>query len=363
MISEIVKSVFRNLPIGRSNSLRVPAYRHNRAGTNYGFLVRMLAVLAFAMGIQSSAYAFACTNISGLPNAISYPGTVAVPSSLLPGDTIPGTVRAFSISGTCTIGVGSPQTIQVGSAIVACTMDGGSTEVMSGVYTTGVSGVGMRLRNSAGTPIVNGSGQACFSSIAQIGAGGSYNFSGTLELVRIAGPIVNGSVMNNAAWAFGVYNTNKVLKDDNITVSQIYPAGAIALKSIACSTTFPAVVQLPTVNQGALSAGPAGATAFAIGLRCDTGAQVGISLDAAAGLSVIDANNGILSVQTGGGGGVGVQIVDQHQAPVRLQSRVDMGTISANVQNSFPFLARYIRVGTVTAGAVTSAMTFTFDYQ
>lgn len=160
----------------------------------------------------------------------------------------------------------------------------------------------MRLRNSSGTPIVNGSGQACFSSIAQIGAGGSYNFYGTLELVRISGPILNGSVMNNAAWAFGVYNTNGLLNDDSIDASQIYPAGAITLKSIACTPTFPAVVQLPTINQGALSAGSAGATAFAIGLRCDTGAQVGISLDAAAGLSVIDANNGILSVQTGGGG-------------------------------------------------------------
>lgn len=234
---------------------------------------------------------------------------------------------------------------------------------MPGVYTTGISGVGMRLRNSSGTPIVNGSGQACFSSIAQIGAGGSYNFSGTLELVRIAGPIVDGSVMNNAAWVFGVYNTNGLLNIDSVTASQIYPAGAITLKSIACTPTAPAVVRLPTINQGALSAGTAGATAFAIGLRCDASARVGISLDAAAGLSVIDANNGILSVQTGGAGGVGVQIVDQYQAPVRLQSRVDMGTISANVQNSFPFMARYIRVGTVAAGAVTSAMTFTFDYQ
>ncbi|HBD32455.1 MAG TPA: fimbrial protein, partial [Cupriavidus sp.] len=77
---------------------------------------------------------------------------------------------------------------------------GGATEVMPGVYTTGVSGVGMRLRNGSGTPIVNGSGLNCFSVIAQIGAGGSYNFSGTLELVRIAGTIVSGSVMNNAAW-------------------------------------------------------------------------------------------------------------------------------------------------------------------
>jgi hypothetical protein len=302
MISEIVESVFRNLPTGRSRSHRVPACRHNRTGTIYCLLVRMLAVLAFAMGMQTSAHAAACTNTSGLPNAISYPGTVAVSSNLLPGDTIPGTVRTFSMSGTCTIGWGGPMTIQVGSSIVACTRDGGSTEVMPGVYTTGVSGVGMRLRNSSGTPIVNGSGQACFSSIAQIGAGGSYNFYGTLELVRISGPILNGSVMNNAAWAFGVYNTNGLLNDDSIDASQIYPAGAITLKSIACTPTFPAVVQLPTINQGALSAGSAGATAFAIGLRCDTGAQVGISLDAAAGLSVIDANNGILSVQTGGGG-------------------------------------------------------------
>ncbi|GMG94036.1 hypothetical protein Cmtc_52560 [Cupriavidus sp. TKC] len=221
----------------------------------------------------------------------------------------------------------------------------------------------MRLRNGSGTPIVNGSGLNCFSVIAQIGAGGSYNFSGTLELVRIAGTIVSGSVMNNAAWLFGVFSTGGVLKNDDFYASRIYPAGAITLKSIACTPTFPAVVRLPTVNQRALSAGTAGATSFAIGLRCDASAQVGISLDAAAGLSVIDANNGILSVQTGGAGGVGVQIVDQHQAPVRLQSRVNMGTISANVQNSFPFMARYMRVGTVTAGTVTSAMTFTFDYQ
>jgi type 1 fimbria pilin len=220
----------------------------------------------------------------------------------------------------------------------------------------------MRLRNSSGTPIVNGSGQACFSSIAQIGAGGSYNFYGTLELVRISGPILNGSVMNNAAWAFGVYNTNGLLNDDSIDASQIYPAGAITLKSIACTPTFPAVVQLPTINQGALSAGSAGATAFAIGLRCDTGAQVGISLDAAAGLSVIDANNGILSVQTGGGGR---GRADRRPTPGSCALAVARryGHDQRQCAEQLSLLARYIRLGTVTAGAVSSAMTFTFDYQ
>jgi len=238
---------------------------------------------------------------------------------------------------------------------------------MPGVYTTGISGVGMRLRNGSGTPIVRGAGQDCHSVISQLGAGGSYSFSGSLELVRISGTIASDSVLSASqfTWLFGVYQTGFLLHTNNRYNSRIYPTGTIGLKSIACTPSFPAVVTLPKVNTSELRSvgATAGMAGFNIGLRCDEGAKLGITLNAAPGLTVLNAPSGILGTQPGGAAGVGVQILDRSLNPVPMSSQFNLGTINENVQHTFPFSARYIRVGALTPGTVTSAMTFTFDYQ
>lgn len=341
-----------------------------------GVCIKLIAVLAIGLCLQATSHAASlCSATTGLPGPQIFSPTVAVSNSLQPGDTIPGTSRPFSIAGTCTLGKGTPSTIQEGGNIVACTLDTGSIEISPGIYTTTVSGVGMRLLDGSGTPVLHGSGQNCYSVIGQVGAGGSFSFSGTYELVRVAGVIPNGASLSGGpagtgAWAFGVYNTNVVLNADRGNIytgsSSIYPVGNIALKNIACNVVAPSVVALPTVSVSTLLSGGLGATNFNISLKCDSDSVVGITLDAAPGIGVIDADSGTIDLLgvSGGATGVGVQVLEQNQKPMALRARNDFGSISANVTFVHPYYVRYVRtVGALNAGIVKSAITFTMDYQ
>jgi type 1 fimbria pilin len=332
--------------------------------------LRLLVLLAGCLAAPAQAVSL-CEAKSGLPDTIDYPATVAVPNSLGSGETIPGTARSFSISGSCVLGKGSPAKIQVGSTIVACTVNP-TTEVMPGVYATGVSGIGMRLRDGGGSPVTNGSGQACASVVATIGSDGTYAFSGSFELVRIGGAVPSGStalVPANATWAFGVYNTNVVLNADKGNIysgsSSLYPAGNTQLRGVTCDSVYPVVVTLPDVSTTELaSTGAAGSTGFSIGLRCDDSVQVGITLDAASSVTVADVQKGILDVMPGGATGVGLQILRGTGGIHALEHRIGLGSVSANTLADFPFTVRYVRLpGQLTPGSVTSAMVFTFDYQ
>lgn len=339
----------------------------------HSLYIKLLVVLMLCMGFHAAAYAYDCS-ATPLPLAITYSPSVKVADSLMPGDTIPGTQRSFSIAGNCRLGAisqpGGVTTVQVGSAIVACTADGGSIEspVGSGIYTTNVTGVGMRLRDGSGQPVTGGTSQACNDRIGTIQDGGNFSFSGTLELVRMAGTIPTNAMLTVSAtrWLFGVYNTGVLLNGAN-SQSAMYPSGNIVLNALACSVNFPSVVNLPSISLSALPAvgTAAGAKPFNIDLRCDSNATVGITVDAAPGYSVQSATNGLLNIQTGTGmaGGVGVQVLNSQKLPLVLQARVGMGSISANATQSYGFYAQYFRLGTVQAGMATSAMVFTFDYQ
>jgi len=339
------------------------------------FCLRLLAVMALGLGFHATSHAASlCAASIGLPGPLSFSPSVAVPRDLPNWATIPGTSRTFTIAGVCTLGKGTPSTIQVGSNIVACTLNTGSTEISPGVYTTTVSGVGMRLRDSSGNPVLNGSGQNCFSVISHIGAGGTYSFSGTYELVRVPGNITDGASLSGGptgagAWAFGVYNTNIVLNADRGNIysgnSSIYPTGNITLRNISCTVMAPSTVTLPTVSASSLAVGQgAGARNFNIALTCDSDSVVGITLDAAPGINIIDASNGILGLQsTSSAAGVGVQVLEQNGSVVPMQARADFGSVRANATFTHPYYARYIRTGAVSAGSVSSAMIFTMDYQ
>lgn len=339
------------------------------------YCVRLVAVMVLGLGFHATSHAASqCAASSGLPGPLSFTPNVAVPANLQTWATIPGTPRNFTITGVCALGKGTPNTIQAGSQIVACTLNTGSVEISPGIYTTTVNGVGMRLRDSAGNPVLNGSGQNCYSVISQIGAGGAFSFSGTYELVRVPGTIANGAVLSGGptgagAWAFGVYNTNIVLNADRGNIysgnSSIYPTGDITLRNISCTVMAPSTVTLPTVSASSLAVGQgSGAKNFSIGLTCDNDSVVGITLDAAPGITIVDASHGILGLQgTSSATGIGVQILEENGSVVPMQARNDFGSVRANVTFVHPYYARYIRVGSVSAGSVNSAMVFTMDYQ
>lgn len=338
---------------------------------------RFILIIALSVVSMKVFAVNGCVAYSGLPNIISYPGAVAVSSTLKYGDLIPGTQRPFSVSGVCKLGAnspGAPLTVQIGSNIVICTMTGGSTEISPGIYSTGVTGVGMRARDSAGNAISNATSQACASRISTIGSGGSYNFSGTLELVRTSGAIPSGATLTkaNTQWAFGVYNTGLVLNSDNGNIStgssSVSASGNIVFRSLTCKVTAPAVVTLKQtrlayfVNVGDV----AGSTPFNIGLQCDDNATVGMTMDAAPGYNVVDPSTGVIGIsqQAGSAKGFGLQITRGDGSNMPFQKRVLMGAAVANVTSNYGFSAQYRKISSTTSpGLLSSALVLTMDYQ
>lgn len=341
--------------------------------------MKKTALLLLLCVMSVRAYAVnGCIAYSGLPGIITYPGAVAVSSTLKYGDMIPGTQRPFAASGVCRLGAsnagaGGPS-IQVGSRIVMCTMNGGSTEISSGIYSTGVTGVGMRVRDSSGNAITSATSQACASQISTIGSGGSYNFSGTLELVRTTGTIPSGAVLTKAGtqWAFGVYNTGIIMNDDNGNIytgsSSISASGNIVFRSLTCTVSAPASVAM---KQTRLAMFPNignvdGATPFNVSLQCNDRAQVGMTMDAVSGYGVVDAANGVIGIsqQSGAAKGFGLQITRSNGAVMPMRTRVDLGSITANTLNNYGFNVQYRRIASpVLSGTVTSGLILTMDYQ
>lgn len=340
---------------------------------NIGKLV-LLVILGF--GFHGQAHALSnCAATSGLPGPILYAPTIKVASNLQPGDTIPNTYKSFSVSGQCVLGKGTPLTIQVGSSIVMCSLNGGSTEVQPGVYTTAVTGIGIRVRDGSGNLLTNAGGQACQSSIATVQPGGYYSFSGSLELVRLSGTIPNngqisGGPTGTGAFAFGVYNTNVVLNNDagniNTGSNSIYPTGSITFQNIACNVDYPTTVNLPTVSVASMQTSvTAGDTPFTIGVTCDQPAGASISFTAPSGIAVVNASNGVIGIQSGSGmaSGVGIQLLNSATNAQPLETFTTLGSLSANLRSPFKFYGRYYRTGTATPGNVQSAVVFTMSYQ
>ncbi|MHA3013409.1 Fimbrial protein [Cupriavidus necator] len=293
---------------------------------------------------------------------------MAVAANLAVGSTIPGTVHYYTFSGTCTY---VPPAVVAGAPIISCYY-GNGTEVMPGVYSTGVPGIGIRLRNAAGQPMTNAAGVKCDTRSANLGyldASLNYSVSVSVEFVK-TGPIISGSLdPAQTRFGFGVYD-GSTAGGLGGTSNYIGLSGNVTPREISCNSTYPPVVNLPAISALTLAnQGVGGNTPFAIQLTCSGGAIVGMTLDAAAGTPVASAGAGILGITNAGTGGMasgaGVQIVNASGTePVPLQVRNAMGNITANVPATYRFGARYIGLGgTPSPGTVSSAMIFTMDYQ
>jgi type 1 fimbria pilin len=329
----------------------------------FHFLSKLLVIFVLGIAFSGSAHALTCKTTSGLPYAIPYASTLQVSSSLTAGAVIPGSVRPFTVTGSCT------GTIDVGHPIVACVYNN-ATEIMPGVYTTGVTGVGMSILDSSGNPLKNALGIYCNDPVGAILSGDTFNFSGTFELVRTSGAIPPNSTFTPSAgqWDFGVYNTGVLLNSGNTMGSAIYPSGNVVINTLTCNVNNPATITLPTATLSSMSAvgSTTGTVPFNISLNCNNNAIVGITMDAGGGQGVQSASNGILNIQSGSGmaSGVGIQILNANMSPMPLQTRVDEGSIAANITQNYAFYARYIRIASSTgAGSVLSTLVFTFDYE
>lgn len=82
--------------------------------------------------------------------------------------------------------------------------------------------------------------------------------------------------------------------------------------------------------------------------------------------SVIDGNNGIFALASGGATGMGIQLLNSSDAPIKLSTRQASGLTLTTVDGAsytVPLKARYYQTaGTVTAGQANSAITVTLYY-
>lgn len=344
---------------------------------------RFLMLMVLVAGLIPATQCFAsCTATGGSPSPLpidfNYSSSIYVERSLPAGSAIPGTQRDFSISGTCDSqsGVGTRE-----RRIVACLYEGTATEIpgMPGVYTTGLGGVGVAIRDTNGTRLSNAQGNGCAAVMGMLQSNGGsasqpwrYDISGSMELVKTtpAGQGVTGGTLNPnwAKFGFGVYFTQVMLNTNVWSDSYIAPTGAITILSASCSVDAPSSVRLPEVKAAdfpAVGSG-AGETPFKLGVTCDQNVRANVMFAAASGIGVVDAASGTLGLQAmaGTATGYGMQLLRTEGAPLPLGVRLPLGALTANTPAWFDFAVRYQRIAASTSpGPATSAAVFTLDYE
>jgi type 1 fimbria pilin len=315
-------------------------------------LLRALTVLAIVFAWSTAARADCATPNLNFP--FTY-GSIAVPADLAVGGVIPGTTRSFRVTGRCTA------SNLFNKAIVACPTNG-STAVpgLQGVFTTNVAGIGMRMRNSSGTPLDNSDGCQALGTLGMTDGAGNFDMTGTFELVK-TGTVSTGTLSSANSYKTGVLSTGVVL---NNGTSYLYIPDGTAVRAVTCTVTAATAsqtVSMRTANSAALSTtgAVAGKTPFAINLTCQSGVKVNVSF------SSVSGSSGVASVvgSTGTATGIGIQLLDASDTPIVLdQSHTVVNSTSGST--TVPFSAQYYRLGSgVATGTVRAAATYTMSYQ
>lgn len=303
--------------------------------------------LAWAPGAEAD-----CPVSSGLPQVMNY-GSVTVPNSLATGSVIPGTGRTFAVVGKCAA------SSLYDKPIVACPVSATEVPGMTGVYATDLAGIGMRMRNASGRPLV-GTGECSPDAVVgQTAADGSFSYSASFELVK-TGAVTSG-ILNNASYRTGLYQTGVLLNNSASTVS----ANNTSVTAITCGVAPASVnpfITLASVSPSAFpSIGSAAArTPFSLSLTCQAKVAISVTFSSTSGSTGVAGALG----NTGTAASVGVQLLDAAQKPLPLDAPVLL-TASSTPDPSFPFFAQYIRLGSaaVTAGTVRATAIFTMSYQ
>jgi type 1 fimbria pilin len=230
---------------------------------------------------------------------------------------------------------------------------------MNGVFTTSLAGVGMRMRDSSGKPLNASATCSTDASLGNTGTNGSFNVSGTVELVKTG--VTTSGTITTGWWATGILNTGVPLNGGSNSISI---AGA-AIRPVSCSVTTATANQtirmLPVKTSAFGSAGAtAGMAPFTLGLSCESGVKVAVTFSSTTGSSGIPsviASNGTAT-------GVGIQLLGGSQTPINLDTALQL-TSGTTGNMSFQFYGQYYQLGAaqVTPGTVNASAIFTMSYQ
>lgn len=248
------------------------------------------------------------------------------------------------------------------------------TEVSTGVYPTGINGIGVSFyfNSTLITHVNNGLHiDTHFSS-------GSGSLPGVEAHLVVDGQVATGSVSTSSSNMQIRYQTgllSPLLSCVGLIVAwdqtDTLNTGSITTTPITCSVTTPSVtVTLPNISTTSLSSvgQTTGETQFNIGLNCNSGANVYVTLTDA---TTPSNTTSLLSLgPSSTAAGVKLRILKSNSNPVFFgpDSAVAGNTnqwlvgSSASV-NDIPLTVQYYRTGALTAGTVNTAATFTMSYQ
>jgi type 1 fimbria pilin len=260
--------------------------------------------------------------------------------------------------------VGSPEKIwdceQTGGTLRGTMLQGSPVYGYSNVYSTDVSGVGVRLSRRIND--INGNPtNTYYPHTISLSAGENAYFVAPsyfqVELVKIAQRTGSGK------FARGTYTTYS--GDDGISaLTTVLNGIGITIVTPSCKTQD-VQVRLDSfpLNEFKAIGTTTAKRAFSIPIRCQTSPQnVSLVLDASRDPSNID---GVLRVNSGNNTatGVGIQVLKRDGTPIKFGQAIPVGP-SIDTVYQIPFSARYYQTSKrVTPGRADGEATFTLTYQ
>ncbi|WMI97533.1 fimbrial protein [Pseudomonas chlororaphis subsp. aurantiaca] len=244
----------------------------------------------------------------------------------------------------------------------------GRQENTQGVVPTSIAGVGMRIRHynaSQGIQTISDLSRSVDSS----SLGDYYAFFNGSEM--FAELIKTGDIQKGQRLSSGKYATMYVHGDFGngnpfMNVLNVYARGDGYMLVYSCSVNQ----QTTQVNMGNVNAydfsgvgSTAGERSFSVGLACEAGTRVAITLD---GTSDPSGAPGVLALDSASSGttatGVGLQLL-HGTAPVTLGVPVQIGSAPVDGPYNVELRARYYKTAsTVVGGEANSTATFTMTY-
>lgn len=321
------------------------------------FFLLILATAAFFMPHAKAS----CTS-PNIPKEFTL-ASISVSTTLAVGSTIPGTEQSLHVAGNCT------SSAEAGLPIIACYF-GSGTEVpgMSGVYSSGLQGIGIALINDRGQRITGASGVYCNSSSTPLGyiasdGSLSFDFNVTLELVKTSDTVTPGTLVGSqTVFGVGVYQHDAIGNPNHLSY-----AGNVTVKQVTCNVSPKSL----TVEMGNLpiSAFTGQGTVvaqinFTITVSCNNTVQPQMMITSANGYEQSYADVIKLTPEDGVATGVGVKINSNGQPPNFGSYNETPTPAYANVPLSIPFILAYEQISSqVTPGTANSVATITLGYK
>lgn len=299
----------------------------------------------------NSAHAGTCTTITPQESTLSI-GTITVQRDVAVGTVLFS--KNASVTGSYLSGCTNPLMLGFSMRYLNATL----STYGNHVYKTNVSGIGVRF--SSGNYFENPT--YTFSYNAQT----DYVewWGGKIELV-VTGPVASGSLTPGVLGVVMLQGSDGVYHD-GLTATLL--DGTINV--LACTITTPQL----TFPIGDISAAAFGSTVGItptgaqntqnLGLNCDPGANVNVSLSGIQNPDVATTSVLALTGQgnTGTAKGVGVQLL-YNGTPLTLNTRLPLN-VAAGGQQAFPLTARYYQTQTtVEPGTANASATLNLTYQ